>query len=144
MCRAEHLARALSRADVPGCVGYGKVRVRAWAKLHPKVQMHAGRGSRGPRPIVHGTLVLVEVERLPRGESRREPGVLWLWWYAPEPEIRPEILELLWRAYTLGAWTWSTPSASSSRRSGGLPLACATPSRPSAGGGWFSALTRSS
>src|SRR3712207_3982891 len=47
--------------------GYGSVRMRAWAELHPKVQNHAGRGSRGPLPIVVGTLVLVEVERLPRG-----------------------------------------------------------------------------
>jgi hypothetical protein len=58
---------------------YGSVRVRAWAELHPKVQNHEGRGSRGPLPIVVGTLILVEVERLPRGESRREPRVLWLW-----------------------------------------------------------------
>lgn len=35
--------------------GYGKVRVRAWAGLHPKVRAHAGRGSRGPTPIVRGT-----------------------------------------------------------------------------------------
>ena len=97
--------------------GYGAVRVRAWAGLHPKVQAHADRGSRGPTPIVRGTLVLVEVERLPRGERRREPRVLWLWWHGPdEPD-----LDLLWRAYarrfdlehtfrflkqTLG---WSTP-----------------------------------
>jgi hypothetical protein len=58
---------------------YGSVRVRAWAELHPKVHNHEGRGSRGPLPIVVGTLILVEVERLPRGESRREPRVLWLW-----------------------------------------------------------------
>jgi hypothetical protein len=75
--------------------GYGTVRVRAWANLHPKVQTHALRGSRGPTPIVRGTLVLVEVERLPRGERRREPRVLWLWWHGPgEPD-----LDLLWRAY---------------------------------------------
>src|SRR3712207_5974048 len=55
--------------------GYGSVRVRAWAELHPKVHNHEGRGSRGPLPIVLGTLILVEVERLPRGESRREPRV---------------------------------------------------------------------
>src|SRR5215218_4833797 len=100
--------------------GYGTVRVRAWAGLHPKVQAHAGRGSRGPTPIVVGTLVLVEVERLPRGERRREPRVLWLWWHGPEEAAAPE-LDLLWRAYarrfdlehtfrflkqTLG---WSTP-----------------------------------
>jgi hypothetical protein len=78
--------------------GYGSVRrVRAWAELHPKVQNHEGRGSRGPLPIVVGTLVLVEVERLPRGESRREPRVLWLWWHGPEG-TRPD-LDLIWRSY---------------------------------------------
>ena len=77
--------------------GYGTVRVRAWAKMHPKVCAHEGRGSRGPLPIVVGTLVLVEVERLPRGERRRKPRVLWLWWHGPERET-PN-LELIWRSY---------------------------------------------
>ncbi|MCA1729417.1 MAG: transposase [Actinobacteria bacterium] len=77
--------------------GYGSVYVRAWAELHPKVQNHEGRGSRGPLPIVVGTLVLVEVERLPRGESRREPRVLWLWWHGPEGTT-PD-LDLIWRSY---------------------------------------------
>jgi DDE superfamily endonuclease len=77
--------------------GYGTVRVRAWANLHPKVQAHAGRGSRGPAPVVVGTLVLVEVERLPRGERRREPKRLWLWWHGPEG-AEPD-LGLLWRSY---------------------------------------------
>src|SRR5215218_4860523 len=79
--------------------GYGKVRVRAWANLHPKVQAHAGRGSRGPTPIVVGTLVLVEVERLPGGERRREPRVLWLWWHALDGVAAAPDLGLLWRAY---------------------------------------------
>ncbi len=77
--------------------GYGKVRVRAWANLHPKVRAHEGRGSRKPLPIMRGTLILVEVERLPRGERRREPRVLWLWWRGPE-EITPD-LGLIWQAY---------------------------------------------
>ncbi len=42
--------------------GYGTVRVRAWANLHPKVRAHERRGRRGPLPIVVGTLVLMEVE----------------------------------------------------------------------------------
>jgi hypothetical protein len=45
--------------------------------------------------VVKGTVVSVEVERLPRGERRRKPKVLWLWWYGeggPDPG-------LLWRAY---------------------------------------------
>lgn len=77
--------------------GYGAVHVRAWANLHPKVRAHEGQGSRGPLPIVRGTLVLVEVERLPRGERRREPRVLWLWWHGPE-KATPD-LELIWRSY---------------------------------------------
>ena len=77
--------------------GYGCVRVRAWAKMHPKVHNHERKGSRGPLPIVVGTLILVEVERLPRGERRREPRVLWLWWHGPEG-MAPD-LDLIWRAY---------------------------------------------
>jgi hypothetical protein len=77
--------------------GYGSVRVRAWAEMHPKVQNHKERGSRGLLPIVVGTLILVEVERLPRGERRREPRVLWLWWHGPEGTM-PN-LDLIWRSY---------------------------------------------
>ena len=77
--------------------GYGSVGVRAWAELHPKVQNHERRGSREPLTIVVGTLILVEVERLPRGESRRKPRVLWLWWHGPEGTA-PD-LDLIWRPY---------------------------------------------
>ena len=71
------------------------MRVRAWAKLHPKGRLHEGRGSREPLPNVRGTLVLVEVGRLRRGERRRRPKELWIWWHGPgEPD-----LDLLWRAY---------------------------------------------
>ena len=71
--------------------------MRAWLGLHPKVRAHAGRGSRKPLPIVQGTLVLVAVERRPRGERRREPRVLWLGWHGPDGAA-PD-LELVWRAY---------------------------------------------
>lgn len=77
--------------------GYGAVRVRAWSKMHPKVRNHEGKGSRGPLPIAVGTLILVEVERLPRGERRRKPKRLWLWWASPEETVLD--LGLLWRAY---------------------------------------------
>ena len=76
--------------------GHGTVRVWAWAKLHPKIQAHKGRGSRGPVPLAVGTLILVEVERLLRGERRREPKKLWLWWDGPGEEEQD--LDLLWRA----------------------------------------------
>jgi hypothetical protein len=72
---------------------YGPVRVRAWGGLHAAPQNHHGRGSYGPRPIVPGTVVLVEVSRLPR--PTRPPKRLWLWWSGPgEPDPA-----LLWQAY---------------------------------------------
>jgi len=72
---------------------YGTVRVRAWVGLHPKQQQHPTRGTRKTREIVRGTVVLVEVSRLPARPY--PPRVLWLWWAGPgEPD-----LDLLWRAY---------------------------------------------
>jgi hypothetical protein len=53
------------------------VRVRAWAGLHPKQQRHAARGTRKARPVLRGTLVRVEVSRLPR--PTRLPKQLWRW-----------------------------------------------------------------
>ena len=76
---------------------YGAVRVRAWAGLHPKTQgEHAQRDARGRRPIVRGTLLLVEVSRLP--QHTREPQALWLWWHAPGDTLLPD-LDRAWRAY---------------------------------------------
>jgi hypothetical protein len=79
---------------------YGAVRVRAWTRLHPKTHgVHAQRDARGWRPIVRGTLVLVEVSRLP--QQTREPQALWLWWHAPPgtPETDVPDLDRVWRAY---------------------------------------------
>jgi hypothetical protein len=74
---------------------YGGVRVRAWSGLHPKTRRAAERYGSESAAVVEGTVVLVEVERLPRGERRRKPKVLWLWWHGPqEPD-----LDLLWRSY---------------------------------------------
>jgi hypothetical protein len=72
---------------------YGAVTVRAWSGLHPKQQRHPGHGSRGPRPIVRGTIIRVQVERVPA--RTRPPKVLWLWWAGPGPLD----LDLAWRAY---------------------------------------------
>jgi hypothetical protein len=73
---------------------YGTVTVHAWAGLHPKQHRHPGHGSGGPRPIVRGTILRVQVERIPA--KTRPPKVLWLWWAGPgQPD-----LERAWRAYT--------------------------------------------
>ena len=75
---------------------YGTVTVQAWKGLHPKQHRHPGHGSGGPRPIVRGTILRVQVERIPA--RTRPPKVLWLWWAAPTGYALD--LELAWRAYT--------------------------------------------
>jgi DDE superfamily endonuclease len=72
---------------------YGAVTVHAWGGLHPKQQRHPGHGTRGPRPIVRGTVLRVQVERVPA--RTRPPKVLWLWWAGPGGLD----LDLAWRAY---------------------------------------------
>ena len=74
---------------------YGHVSVRAWAGVHAKTQQHATKGTRGPRPVERGTLLLLRVERLPR--QTRVPRDVWLWWQGP-PGATPD-LALVWRAY---------------------------------------------
>src|SRR4029453_6341498 len=73
----------------------GAVTVHAWGGLHPKQHRHPGHGSGGPRPIVRGTILRVQVERVP--PKTRPPNVLWLWWGGPEG-VQQE-LALAWRAY---------------------------------------------
>jgi hypothetical protein len=77
---------------------YGTVRVRAWTGLHPKTHgQHAQRDARGRRPIVRGTLLLVEVSRLP--QQTRQPQALWLWWQTPQDGDSIPNLDRAWRAY---------------------------------------------
>ncbi len=73
---------------------YGSVRVRAWSGLHPKTRRIGERYGCERAPVVRGTLILVEVNRLPR--ETRKPKRLWLW-FSGEDE-RPD-LDVLWRAY---------------------------------------------
>jgi hypothetical protein len=72
---------------------YGAVTVQAWGGLHPKQQRHPGHGTGQPRPIVRGTIIRVQVERVPA--KTRPPKVLWLWWAGPG-ELD---LDLAWRGY---------------------------------------------
>src|SRR5207249_3720573 len=85
---------------------------------------HSSRtGSYRPKPVVRGTLVLVEVERLPR--QTRIPKRLWLWWRGPgQPD-----LAVLWRAY---AATRKSLKLSVGTIQPGHPLGL-TPSRACAG-----------
>ena len=75
---------------------YGHVQLQAWSGLHPLPQQHAQRGTRAQphaRPLVRGTLIRLEVQRLPR--PTKTPVPLWFWWWAPTP---PD-LAVVWQAY---------------------------------------------
>jgi hypothetical protein len=72
---------------------YGEVRVRAWSGLHPKTRRIGKRYGCERAPVVRGTVILVEVGKLPR--QIRKPKKLWLWFSG---EGEPD-LDLLWRAY---------------------------------------------
>jgi hypothetical protein len=71
------------------------VTVQAWGGLHPKQQRHPGHGTGQPRPIVRGTIIRVQVQRIPA--KTRPPKVLWLWWAGPDG-VQLD-LDLAWRAY---------------------------------------------
>lgn len=72
---------------------YGQVCLCAWSGLHPVPQLHATRGTRGPRPLVRGTLIRLEVAQLPRPTKTPQP--LWFWWTGPH---LPDLAEV-WQAY---------------------------------------------
>jgi len=76
---------------VQGETEYGQVHLRAWAGLHAIPQNHPKRGTRQAKPLVTGTLIRLEVARLPR--FTKGPVPLWLWWWGPVPPN----LETVWR-----------------------------------------------
>ncbi len=68
--------------------------MRAWSGLHPKTRRIGERYGCEKAPVVQGTVVVVEVGKLPRGTTRK-PKKLWLWWSGESDAD----LDLLWKAY---------------------------------------------
>ena len=74
---------------------YGTVAVSAWHGLHQKLCKQAGwAGFDGVLPTVPGTVIRIQVERLP---GDRAPEDLWLWHTAPPGTVFD--LDLLWKTY---------------------------------------------
>lgn len=76
---------------------YGRVRVSAWHAMHQALQRIAGFAhfpADQDLPVVPGTLIHVQAEKLPHGGPVKP---LWLWHAAP-PGHEPDI-DLLWKAY---------------------------------------------
>lgn len=74
---------------------YGRVRARAWDRMHPRLTHRcAWADHSGELPVIEGTLVLLEVEALP---SRRAPKPLWLW--SSATGLGPDEVDGLWWSY---------------------------------------------
>jgi hypothetical protein len=106
---------------------YGTMTVAAWSGLHPKQQRHPGYGTGGP--IVRGTVIRVQVDRVPA--RPRPPKVLWLWWAGPG-ELD---LDLAWRAY-VRRFDLEHTVRFAKQTLGGPRRGHAIPSRRSGGPGW--------
>jgi hypothetical protein len=67
---------------------YGKVRVRAWHNLHPRLHRRGRWAGEDLAPVVRGSVIKVDVERLPKPSSRANNKTLWLWWSGPgQPDL---------------------------------------------------------
>jgi hypothetical protein len=74
---------------------YGNVAIAAWGRHHPQLQRRAGWAQHpGPLPIVEGTLIHVQVDRLP---GDRQPKPVWLW--HSHPDVADLDLLRLFRAF---------------------------------------------
>ncbi|MGI5284896.1 hypothetical protein ACQEVF_16365 [Nonomuraea polychroma] len=73
---------------------YGQVAVTAWDGLHPKLDKKDRFAHRAEAPILSGTAICVQVERLPGGR-RPAPKPMWLFWSG---QGSPD-LERCWRSY---------------------------------------------
>ncbi|GDY53381.1 hypothetical protein SVIO_040040 [Streptomyces violaceusniger] len=78
---------------------YGKAEAMAWDRMHPRLT-HRGpwlNHTREERPILHGTLIRLKVERLP---GDRDPKPVWLWCSATA--AAPADVEHWWQSFLRG------------------------------------------
>ena len=108
---------------------YGTARAQAWDRLHPRLAHRGASGHPGEHPIIEGTLIRLQVDRLPGGH---DPKPLWLRW--SKTDATPADVDRCWQAFC-AASTWSTPFACSNRPSAGPLRASEIPPPPTAGPG---------
>jgi hypothetical protein len=74
---------------------YGTATARAWDRMHPLItHRSAWLDHDGQLPVLHGTLIRLQVERLP---GNRDPKPLWLW--SSATGATPEHIDRLWQAF---------------------------------------------
>lgn len=74
---------------------YGTARATAWHRLHPRLTHRGGwLDHPGELPIIEGTLIRLQVDRLP---GEREPKPWWLW--SSDPTATGPDVDHAWRAF---------------------------------------------
>jgi len=106
---------------------YGQAVARSWDRLHPRLTRRAGWMGSADLPLIEGTVIRLDVARLPSGAI---PKPVWLWW-SGTGATRPR--RTCCGRHSCAALTSSTPSACSSKRWAG-PAQRSAPRRPLTGG----------
>ena len=77
---------------------YGLAHARAWRRLHPKLTRRAAWEDSLELPVLEGTVIRLEVERLPSGATAKP---VWLW--SPttnsDHDDDADMVDLLWQAF---------------------------------------------
>lgn len=73
---------------------YGQATARAWDRLHPRLTRRAGWADCPQLPIIAGTVIWLEVDRLPSGAI---PKPVWLWW--SKVDATPADVDRMWQAF---------------------------------------------
>ncbi len=74
---------------------YGAAQASAWDRLHPRLTGRAAwAGHAGELPIIEGTLIRLQVDRLP---GDRNPRPLWLW--SSATGLGAADIDVLWQAF---------------------------------------------
>ena len=76
-------------------IRYGTATAQAWDRLHPRLA-HRGAWAdhQGELPIIEGSLIRLQVDRLPGGQ---DPKPLWLWW--SKTGASPADVDRCWQAF---------------------------------------------
>lgn len=74
---------------------YGPARVRSWNRLHPRLTHRTAWATHlGELPLLEGTVILLEVDRLPSGAV---PKPVWMW--HSRTDLDAGTVEVLWQAF---------------------------------------------
>lgn len=82
-------------ATVTETTRYGTATATAWDRLHPQLTRRAAWTGYGDMlPIIEGTVIRLQVQRLPSGG---DPKPVWLWWSGVD--AAPTDVDRLWQAF---------------------------------------------